>query len=405
MNHPLFTAPSTSRSSKPAFLALLAFVFVLPFAHSVALRSVLLLLCSIGALLVIKRDGWRQGFVPGLLLLWAAWGLVSLTWSVRRDYSAYQLLHELLPGVLAFYCAYALVRSPARWRCFVTTIVLSASLYAICGVAAALAPASAAAYLLTDTGYGSTTLVLALPFFVIALRRPHVSALERSALSIALLLLLAAAYYSANRVFWVAAAALLLLSLFFTRSASDRAFSPGRLLLALLAMALLGYLLVSISMLRGIVPNGAYDIGKVLAEDVRWGIWQQALDLVARAPWLGYGYGRTILDDVLYIRQGLLVAHAHNVWLNQAISLGLPGLALFIVFTTGFALAFWRGARRQSGLLREAGLAGLLVCVVFFAKNLTDDFFIRHSGQLFLALCGAALGILRAQRHETGEWN
>lgn len=402
----MFATPGNSRPSRLAFQALLAFVFVLPFAHTVALRSVLLLLCTAGVLLVIKRDGWRPGVVPGLLLLWAAWGLASLAWSVRRDYSAYQWLHELLPAVLAFLCAHVLIRSPARWRCFVSTVILSASLYAACGVAAALMPASAGifAYLLTDTGYGSTTLVLALPFFVIALRRTGTSMPTRGALSMALLLLFAAAYFSANRVFWVAAAALLLVSLFFTRSADDRAFSPGRLLLATLAMALAAYLLVSISMLRGIVPNGAYDIGKVLAEDVRWGIWQQALDLIARAPLLGYGYGRTILDDVLHTRQGLLVAHAHNVWLNQAISLGLPGLALFVVFTTGFALAFWRGTRRQSGLLREAGLAGLLVCVVFLAKNLTDDFFIRHSGQLFLALCGAALGILRSQHRESGEW-
>lgn len=386
--------------------ALIAFVFVLPFAHTVALRSVLLLLCSLGALFVAAREGWRQGVLPFLLLAWAVWGLASLGWSVRPDYSAYQLTHELLPGLLAFYSAYVLIRTPAWWRRFVCAVVVSAGLYAAIGVVAGLRPGGFADRFLTDTGYGSTTLVLALPFFVVALRRNGASPALRSILLLGVALLFVAAYYSANRIFWVSAALALLVGLFFPRTgdAARRALSPGRIVLAFVAVALVAWLLVSISMLRGIVPNGAYDIGRVIFDDVRWGIWQTALDLIGKAPWLGYGYGRTIMNEALLTRHGIFVAHAHNIWLNQAISLGLPGLALFLLFSTGFAFAFWRAASGHASLAREVGLAGFLVCAVFLAKNLTDDFFVRHSGQLFLALTGAALGMLRSPRGEADGW-
>ncbi|MCP5149372.1 MAG: O-antigen ligase family protein [Chromatiales bacterium] len=95
-------------------------------------------------------------------------------------------------------------------------------------------------------------------------------------------------------------------------------------------------------------------------------IWQAALDLLADAPWHGIGAGVFWLAFAPY-RSGLDASagfHAHNDYLELAIELGWPMLAMIALAFTMLARGVWRRSARPGvapGTVAEiAGLAGAL---------------------------------------------
>lgn len=101
-------------------------------------------------------------------------------------------------------------------------------------------------------------------------------------------------------------------------------------------------------------------------------IWNRALYAVQDFPFTGCGLGTFrrvvhILYPLFLIPPDTDIAHAHNIFLQTALDLGLPGLIAYLALL-GIALATcWRCARRGGPLVRAtalglaAGLVGLHV--------------------------------------------
>ena len=102
----------------------------------------------------------------------------------------------------------------------------------------------------------------------------------------------------------------------------------------------------------------------------RYGVWANALSMIAMHPWLGVGFGEFNFAWTLTPFPGRPVAffdHAHNIALQFAAELGLP-LATAVLALMGYALwQAWRNARdagrgpamRFSRLRRNSGERGL----------------------------------------------
>ncbi|PWB66998.1 MAG: hypothetical protein C3F16_00915, partial [Betaproteobacteria bacterium] len=136
-----------------------------------------------------------------------------------------------------------------------------------------------------------------------------------------------------------------------------------------------------------------------LSRDPRPALWDYAARRHGEAPWIGFGYGRGILD--LQFRMGVTPGvdnpkhtHAHNTALNVLIQGGVVGLALFswMVFAVAREMAAGLSARAPRRFVATLGLALL---AGFAIRNMTDDFLVRHSAMLAWALAGAVLGALR----------
>jgi O-antigen ligase len=85
--------------------------------------------------------------------------------------------------------------------------------------------------------------------------------------------------------------------------------------------------------------------------------------------------------------------HAHNVFLNYGIEMGLPGmLALAWVF---FSLLreYWRLCNAPDEKRKYLGIAGLMLIAGVVLRNQVDDMFLREQSLLFWALNGALLGL------------
>lgn len=165
------------------------------------------------------------------------------------------------------------------------------------------------------------------------------------------------------------------------------------------ALAIFGGICGVFSIL-GVILVGPGVILEALGRDAtltgRTDIWAGLIEAVAARPWTGYGYGVFwTLDDgpVYWVRQATAwdVPTAHNAWLETALAIGLPGvaLALFVVgaglfrsvgrlfagVETYWALPFlvaWLGiSLSESNLLEQNGLVWLLLSATL-AKLASD---------------------------------
>jgi len=79
----------------------------------------------------------------------------------------------------------------------------------------------------------------------------------------------------------------------------------------------------------------------------RWGDTQAALRLVSRSPIIGAGAGMNIL--ALNEERGAIWKKVHNVYLEYAVDLGLPGLLLFLAILAGCFRSISFVMRRTAG--------------------------------------------------------
>ncbi len=109
-------------------------------------------------------------------------------------------------------------------------------------------------------------------------------------------------------------------------------------------------------------------------------IWGRGLKLIRDYPWTGigmgnFGYAADILYPVSALETGWTF-HVHNVFLQVALDLGIPGLvawtAILLVVSMASLGCYREGHRRQDPLMAGLG-AGLLASqVVFVTHGLTD---------------------------------
>lgn len=197
---------------------------------------------------------------------------------------------------------------------------------------------------------------------------------------LALLPTLAALWLTSSRGAWVAAALLLLL---LVARHGTRRLVVGLLLLLLLLLPLL-----HTSMAREQLTNIA---GGLRVVGWRAAMWQGCVPLIMAHPWLGVGPRNfTNLDPELYLRGWDYSNHAHNLLVNPAVEMGLPGLGCLLALL----VAPLRLARRLPPEWRFLPQGAVLA---LFVTGIITTTYQTEAGMLFAALLGTAVGIGRLQ--------
>ncbi|MGH6992379.1 MAG: O-antigen ligase family protein, partial [Caulobacteraceae bacterium] len=134
-------------------------------------------------------------------------------------------------------------------------------------------------------------------------------------------------------------------------------------------------------------------IGKDPTLTGRTDIWVIVGHWIAKAPWLGYGYGgfwsRTS-PPAQYIRDelGWLVPNAHNGWLDLLLQLGIVGTIIAAaVFALAAAAALFRGSRLKDGYWS-------VMFLITFAFATVSESVILQENNLAWVLCAAAVARL-----------
>ncbi len=106
-------------------------------------------------------------------------------------------------------------------------------------------------------------------------------------------------------------------------------------------------------------------------------IWSRALYAIQDFSFTGTGLGTfrrvvNLLYPLFTISPDTDIAHAHNIFLQVALDLGLPGLVAYLASLWIALCIAWGAAKRSSGMLRGLALGLLAGLVALHVYGLTD---------------------------------
>lgn len=399
-----------------AYLALLA-TNALTFGRSLAfgVAALLAVLLVIRSLRTVPFEASR--FPVAIIVafaFWCLWSTSSLAWSVDPEYSAGQLRREVgwtLVAVLIFAVA---SRDARSWRRLVATMLLAFACLAVLSGALMLAapqPWDASLYH-GGVGQWSTFLVLVAPLTLTLLADPPTGFANgnRSLLAaLALIvLLLGAARASDNRMVWIALAVVFATASLLggLRWHATWRRKPLRWLLPIACLLVaLGMLFTTTAREKAqhnFPPETS--VAQTLAGDPRIALWNYTVERLRERPWLGFGFGRTIIGDEL--RAALhdpLLAHAHNVFVSQWLQTGAIGFAGLCALLATLLWRYLAWVRSDDDATAVLGIVGAALVAGFIVKNLTDDFLFGSNAKEFWAFNAMLLGYgVRARQVREG---
>lgn len=390
-----------------ALLPALVFLAVLPLNHTNAVR--LSALFALGAVALVYALRQKAPTVPvrAPLALWAGLALLSALWSANPAFSLGEFKTEIVYGMIAYGGFIVLTRDRATLHAFLAALLVGVLVTLFVSVAQIWQRRSWVG-LDWDWQHGfvsySTYLATVFPLLLYVLIRRWERKWVQPVATVMLPLFLFVGYATLNRMFWLALAtsSLVVLGLAWRRQRGQR---QGRWLAwaTLAGLAIAGLIFGTVATQRVVDPlqtqaqptTTLTHLVDTFTHSERFDIWRYWLGHIAERPWTGVGFGRD-LPHLVYEKPpewfDLMFAHAHNLFINYALQLGIPGAAVLIVLFVALSRQFWLMYRSTDQDISLAGATGLGVLAAMISKNMSDDLFWRTDALLFWALVGMLLG-------------
>lgn len=386
-----------------------AFIFILPFAHTIALRLALLALLTVTALTVRYRER-----TPPLPLKWplmavAAISMLSITWAVDPALSFGEAKREILLTFLAFFAGFVLTRSRADFVFYTWTMLGGFGVLVALGcVSPSLSGRWANFGFQGDVGTYSTYIITIVPWALAALVLAR-GFVVRAALFGVIGFAIYAGFLTSNRAFFLAVVAVvvtfaaLTIPLFSLRLAK-------KVLVGVVVAAVLGGVIGLFALVVEGRGNSSADlvsgIERAFVSDVRLPFWRESIGVMREHLWLGVGFGARSFSIAYpqFLQESESFWHVHNLFLNRYAQTGLVGLAVFIFLLTALvrqASAMY--THKHTRELRVIGAAGLALLLGVVVKNFTDDFFGREIALLTWTMIGIVLGYVARYRYTVSE--
>jgi O-antigen ligase len=366
------------------------------FAHDVALRLVLLASATLLCAGVLVRERGAVNAVPPIWwiwLVWAAWAALSITWSLEPARSQKEWQNEIVYTMLALCVCYIGGQARDATRAFLLALAVGAALAcssALWAFASGLPPESSAGW---HGGPGDHTaaLLTLMPCTLAVLwyaRQAHWPRTALWAIALLIVLFLASAYATQNRTVWLGFAleVAVFAAVLAVRRSTDR---RAQLTIALAGAALVAATATVVLLVQAErEATGAFS----MSADPRFSIWPKATQYIEHRPLTGYGFGRGLLRERLPAEAHHELAwHAHNLFLDLALQVGLTGLVLFVVLLAATLRQGLRFAADTSPATAACGMALIAVLAGMLTRNMTDVLFVRQNSLLFWGVSGVLL--------------
>ena len=374
------------------------FLFILPVNHTIALRLIALVLAW-GVALQISYSKHDTPDLPLKIPIfsWAGLALLSLFWAEDPLYSLREIKDEIGYGLITFFTFFVLSKNRKAFLFFVAT--LTAGFLFLSGTIA-LAHTRFGEWRAEgfpgNVGTFSTYLVTVLPFLVLTIiyNLKHKWLAYVSFIALAFLLLYTG-YLTLNRAIWPATllSGIIFGVLYFIKAERPRAKNSALLVLFVFSgMALFQF--ISVTEEKSLTLQQPASIKLSISEDLRIPLWRYTVEKIAANPVLGAGFGKRVLENELKAKFGNTnLWHAHNLFLNYALQLGVVGVAVLIFLFSSIYRECWRLYCANVEPVYLLGICGIALVTGVLAKNMTDDFFVRDNALLFWALVGMILGL------------
>lgn len=415
-------------------------LFVVMFDHVTAVKfiglGILIAILAVLAGTSVLGNTTRRLLPPRPLLLalaaWAAWTLISTAWSFDREVSLGAWLDEVLYPFAAFFGFWLIGKEALNKRRLQTVVWVTCLILAVASVAwfnylDPAAPKPGLLHFYARVGHTSTLALMAIPLFALMTHAPRTK--MQGLTGIAFCVVIGGA--TLNRFFWIALAVVAAV-LLWPHSSRDRlrawtvlgvlliatlaavGFSNRLRLMDLPASAATAIPVVSVVRVNGSMADMQDDAPHPLAErladrltvasgvnraitsDARPRIWAFYVSQVRTHPWLGVGFGKplpslaygSLIPDDLVKLDGNVRTHAHDIFLNTLLQVGVIGLLIELSLFGCLAYQFFAIRHAHPQLFR----AGIALVAGMLAKNLTDDFMWQSTMLMFWSYSGWLLG-------------
>jgi probable O-glycosylation ligase (exosortase A-associated) len=406
-------AAETTPGGRIAFWALMAFTGILilspqvwfPFLKSLRPALLAAAVAIVAHLLDRAVRGRSSGrtrpeFIIAFCLV--GWAAFTVPLSIWPGGSLATLTEHYLKAVAFFWLIGTLVTTGPRLRLLLWLLVLSAiplSITAVLNYQSGVflqtptgAPERIAGYNIGGSGLTSNPNDLALMInllipFAAGLMVVSSSLLQRLVAGGALLISMAGVIVTFSRAGFLTLATMTIVGLLATVARRPLVAVAAVFVLAVgLAMVPQGYL-----QRLGTITNISSDTTG--SAQGRWTDLQAAFDVVVRNPLVGVGLNQNVL--ALNEERGATWREVHNVYLQYAVDLGIPGLALFsCLFIALFRTAGRvRRAAVRDPALREVGVVAGTVQLAFVAFAVAAFFHPVAYQFYFFCIAGLALAV------------
>ena len=372
------------------------------FSHTVTLRLWLLAAGIVLASITVARQRNAIHALPPIWIpfaLWASWAALSLIWSVEPDRSLKEWRNEVFYSGSAVWICFVAAQTPRAMRVILPLVAVAAA--GACLVALHNFFLGWERY---QTGFHggpgnhSSALLTLMPCVAMALwyGRRAVWPWARLALCFALgALFVVSAYATLNRTVWLGfGVQLALIGIFLLFKGPER-WSPRKIAFtSTFALALV--LGTAIAVLQIQAQRDAMGGARTFEKDSRLELWPEVVERIGERPLLGYGFGRGLLRDSLRDELGDVdpfLWHAHNIFLEALLQLGIPGLLLFLILLGAIVREAWQLGRQADSLLAACGLALVALLAGMLMRNMTDMLFLRQNALLFWGVVGVLLAL------------
>jgi O-antigen ligase len=378
---------------------------ILPFAHVPALRNLLSLAVAIVITVILVRERRVPPLPAWPMAAWIAIGAASALWSADPAVTLHDVLYDMLLPAGVFLAAWRVAVDDrafdrVRWAAAGGVLCLGimvALVYATGRPAAILLPdagESNVTHYWPGVGVSSTFATLIVPFALFAIA--SVRRAEQYAGVVILAAAISVATVSQNRIVWPSI--VLSCAAFIAWHWPALAPASRRIALTVLCVAAVGaagaFYYASLER-RLAVPE--------LGNDVRVQGWREWTGIALQQPLLGHGFGRAQLHlegergltQSIKQRNLYISSHAHNLFLDIAVQLGVLGLVIYLALLGALLREYWRlGGAGAPGRLRLLGATAFSLLIAMIAKNSTDDFMGQAGVIAFWGYAGVLLGRL-----------
>ncbi len=344
--------------------------------------------------------------------IWIMWGIlillavISLFYSTDFAYSLSTIRRELGKGLMMFFIGLHIIAQPPAlaktWRVLLLGLVLMSLAGLIISIPSlqhsgwslAFTRTFRAASLTMDYGHFAAYLAITFPYLLLA---PLAFAWRGRARwilwGLALGLALLAAYFTFTRILWLCLPLSALLYGWLMVRRRMRLVLAGAVLAA---MALFIFVALPYHSHGEKWENAMEDPSAVggTAGDLAK-IWIFVIEKTKEHPLHGVGFGKLSFlkayPEFVEATQPLL-QHAHNIFADYLVQMGLPGAAALILFLLLLAARLWPHAPPASGDVPGAfRLATLIMMGSYILRSQVDEYFIDEPALLFWLLMGLSL--------------
>jgi O-antigen ligase len=372
------------------------YLFVLPLAHTAALRSIAFGVSVLLMLLAMRNHAALSIPLKAPFAVWFLLAILSLTGAVHPEFSIGEIRVEILYGFFAFLIFFNATRDSRHlgiWRMVLFASALVTGVAALVHFISGLNPYAVGTFYggaLSDAGYVATVMPMLAAMTILSSGRRRVVMLG------VILFLLVIAYGTTNRGVWIYLLVELAVfgGLYLVRvDLQPKAKKAAITIIVTITILSTGALFYAAKGRLGLVGGPTEIIAGTAMADLRPQLWKDSVDWIRQRPYTGAGFGTMVLGRELQEDQkNLNHTHAHNILLNYALQLGLLGPVVLVFLFYAVAREFWKLIKTSDKELQILGIAGVAIVSGILAIGMIEDLFGRHLGWLFWALVGMTLG-------------